>query len=166
MDWIDRQALLVRPKRRFFEWANRLEPADPKLTLEDAYRYSAVFLIAAEQDENDRTSIIDQYAEQLFEEVLAGWTEDEGQWPVNRTPHLFRDWFDVELIGHVMDADDDLPLSLVGELDDEDGKDGDRAEPLAECAWCLRAIPEDAPCSTISFQRFLIERLCVFAPLR
>ena len=39
-------------------------------------------------------------------------------WPTNPTAHLFRDWFDVELIDLVIDADDDLPI-YDDELDDE-----------------------------------------------
>ena len=72
--------------------------------------------------DEDRTAsdVIDAYAEELLEAMLAGWYQDESGWPADRTPHQFRQFFDIEVIDAVHDVDEDLPLA-----DDPDAEDFD-----------------------------------------
>ena len=57
--------------------------------------------------------LIDIYWEEIFDDSLDGWTHDESLWPVNRTPHVFRDWFEVDCIDGVADADPDEPVTIL-----------------------------------------------------
>ena len=140
MELLNRGALIVRPKRRLVDWVNGLPVRGSKLTLEQARSQPTVFLIdASEQFVDDASALIDEYADELFEELLAAWTRDEDHWPPNRTPHVFRDWFDVELIDLVLDVEDDLPLLD----DDEELVEELRERALSECAWCHTALEEE-----------------------
>ena len=171
MEWLDREALVVRPKRRYVEWANQNRDDGPKITLEEARSHSVIFLIAADSGPADVTSIVDVYWQELFEEMLAAWSEDEGDWPANRTAHLFRDWFDVEFIEQVMDADEDLPLALADAdvpealddpADDETDAEDEVEDVLNLCAWCRAEIPPEQQHLALGLQYDQPEKL---APL-
>jgi hypothetical protein len=125
---VNRFALIVRPKRRYMDWANSLEDSGPRLTMEELPGMTEVYLVEASVDGADREALIDTYAEQIWESQLEGWSTDEDRWPVNRTPHTLRDWFDVAVTDFVFDAEPFAPLYR-NDLDDVD-------TALTECAWC------------------------------
>ncbi len=112
MELLNRSALIVTPKRRFLEWANRLPDADKPLTIEDVPSLRMVYLAATGDHEPPVTDLIDVYWEEIFEDSLEGWTTDESLWPANRTAHVFRDWFQVDCIEGVADADPGEPLTI------------------------------------------------------
>lgn len=105
MEPINRFALIVRPKRRYMEWANAVDTDGPRLTLDELPSLTEVYLLDATDSEADREELIDVYAEEIWEQQLDGWSTDETQWPVNRTPHALRDWFDLTFVDMVFDAD-------------------------------------------------------------
>jgi hypothetical protein len=95
--------------------------------------------------------LIDEYAAEIFEEQLEAWHTDESAWPVNRSPHVFRDWFDVVLGDMVVDLDPAEPL----DFDDDDGLvDMLRGVPGASgpCAWCDATIEADASIVTANLR--------------
>ena len=112
MEPLNRIALLVTPKRRFMEWANRLPDTGEPLRPEELPSLGTVYLIAGGALSPDLQEMIDVYREELFEEFLASWVTDESQWPANRTSHTFRDWFSVELIESVTDLDPREPIMV------------------------------------------------------
>jgi hypothetical protein len=102
--------------------------------------------------------VIDDYALEIFEDQLWNWMTEEEDWPANRTPHVFRDWFDVEIVEAVQDLDDAEPLRDVEDFEDVDFEDEDEDEAYedevdedgeyadeipSECAWCGRPFDED-----------------------
>src|ERR1043165_7249645 len=119
MEPLNRAALIVRPKRRFKEWADSVAGDDVIFDLETARLSPPVYLVAARPDD-EVESLIDEYAAEIFDAQLEQWQIDEAGWPVNRTPHVFRDWFDVGLADWVTDPD-----------------------PALACAWCGREIGPD-----------------------
>lgn len=129
MDLIDRVALIVTPRRRFLEWANGLPDAGSPLTIEEAKSLRTIFLAAVDDLEPDLQDMIDHYWEDIFEESLVAWTSDESLWPANRTAHVFRDWFQVECIDHVTDADPGEPLPVSERV-------------LTRCAVCRAPLDE------------------------
>src|SRR5438132_683563 len=137
MDIVKRAALILRPKRRFVEWVNRVDDRSPQLTLEEARTTPTIYLVEEMDSVEGASELVDVYAEELFEDQLASWAVDEATWPGNRTPHLFRDWFDVEVVETILDTQD-TPLT-----DDELIEDL-RLATLAHCAWCDRELTEDA----------------------
>jgi hypothetical protein len=140
---LDRVALIVRPKRRFVEWANRVEPEGPTLTLERARAEATVYLVAVEDDLEDVRAMIDEYAVEVFEEQLLGWHEDESAWPANRTPHVFRDWFDVEVADIVNDLDEHVPIDPAWAPSVE--------EAWNHCGWCGAELEKGESRRTVSF---------------
>jgi hypothetical protein len=138
VELVNRVALLVRPRRRFLEWANRLPDVDSKVTVDELPALTSLFLVEPDE-EPDLQELIDAYAEDIFEHLLGSWTSDEALWPANRTPHVFRDWFEVSLVENVWDAD-----AGVEWLDDDIEGDEDDVDPdFSTCAWCGASISED-----------------------
>jgi hypothetical protein len=157
MDPLNRTALIVRPKRRYKEWADSVATGDddPIFDLDQARLSPTVYLIAAPPDD-DLEDLIDEYAGEIFEAQLELWHLDEADWPANRSAHVFRDWFDVTLADIVSDLDPSEPLDLDPEDDDDheemlDALRGDSDAPLT-CSWCAREIGEDDPVATVSLK--------------
>jgi hypothetical protein len=112
VELLNRIALIVTPKRRFLEWVNRLPDANKPLTIDDAPSLRMVCLAATGDHVPPLTELIETYWEEIFEDSLDEWTTDESLWPANRTPHVFRDWFHVDCIEGVTDADPGEPVTI------------------------------------------------------
>jgi len=112
VELLNRTAVIVTPKRRFLEWINRLPDAGKPLTIEEAASLRMVYLAATGDETPEVSEIVDIYCEEIFAESLYGWTDDESLWPPNRTAHVFRDWFHVDCIDGVADADPSEPLTI------------------------------------------------------
>ena len=112
MDWLNRIALVVTPKRRFFEWVNARPEAGGPVTIDEAASHRMVYLAATGNAGPSVDELIEVYWEEIFEEALEEWVADESLWPVNRTPHVFRDWFHVESIDGVVDMDPAEPVTI------------------------------------------------------
>lgn len=137
MGIVNRVALIVRPKRKYVEWANGVASERPTLSLEEARGLGAVYLVDAREIPPDLSGIIDAYGVEVFEHELAAWDADEDCWPKNRTPHSFRDWFDVQVIENVYDCDE---TPLIGQSEEEG----------FVCAWCENAIEDEESVTTVS----------------
>jgi hypothetical protein len=142
MDFVNRSALVVRPKRRFMEWANMIQPDGPRLQLEELPGRAEIYLIDGNAMSDDTQVLIDAYSEDIWDQQLSAWWTDEAVWPPNRTPHTLRDWFDIQLIDVVFDADPDQPFH------DEDADVV--ADALSYCAWCNDWLEEDDERITLS----------------
>jgi hypothetical protein len=112
MDWLNRVALVVTPKRRFFDWVNGLPDAGAPLTTEHAAAHRMVYLAVAVDPTPVLNEVIEVYWEDIFEEALEQWILDDSFWPANRTQHVFRDWFHVDIIDGIVDMDPAEPLTI------------------------------------------------------
>lgn len=114
MEMLNRSALLITPKRRFLEWANGLPDTDAPVDVDELPSFRAVYLVAWEDEEPgpDLQDIVDAHADQIWEFMLSEWVVDEALWPANRTPHTLRDWFGIEMVDTVVDADPFEPLTF------------------------------------------------------
>jgi hypothetical protein len=65
MELLNRTAVIVRPKRRFLEWINRLPDAGKPLTIEEAASLRMVYLAATGDRTPDVSEIIDIYWEEI-----------------------------------------------------------------------------------------------------
>lgn len=150
MEPINRFALIVRPKRRYLEWANGLRSSgEGRLTFEELAGFHEAYLLDATDPEAEREDLIDRYAEEIWEQQLSGWTTDEGQWPPNRTPHTLRDWFELLFIDMVFDADPDADWSEPELLESE----AEEVEAESRiCQWCHTVSGDDEPIVTLSFK--------------
>jgi hypothetical protein len=112
MEILNRTALIVTPKRRCLDWANGLPQAGKPLEIGDVLLMRTIYLLATGDEIPDVEELIDEYCDEIFEEFLERWPADESLWPVNRNPHTFRDWFAVELVDVVHDADPQEPVTI------------------------------------------------------
>jgi hypothetical protein len=153
MEPLNRVALLVRPKRRYKEWADSVADGDddPMFDLEQPRIASAVYLVAARHGD-PLQDLIDDYAADIFEAELEGWSTDETRWPANRSPHVFRDWFDVTLGEVVVDLDPGEPMEIDFDDEDVEAEESDLLAALSgdpgatlRCAWCEVVIERDDP---------------------
>jgi hypothetical protein len=102
-DSINRNAILVRPKKPFYDWLNNLfKEHKPMASLEE----NNIYLIG-EMDSNEHIKKwIKKNYDQLFVNELNGWYTDESGWPANRTYTMFCEWFDVEIHSMVLDLEE------------------------------------------------------------
>lgn len=143
MEVVNRFALIVRPKQRFLEWANALDES-PRLTTESLPGLTEVHLVEATFEAPDREALIDEYADEMWEQFLFGWSTDEDTWPRNRTAHTFRDWFDVTVVDCVFDADADAEWNGI-----DAGVEDAVENALTQCAWCGAQIDDEQDVATL-----------------
>lgn len=111
MEMINRVAVVLTPRRRFFDWVNALPEAGTPLSYENRKDLRQVFLTAGGDDETV-DDLIDSNWDDLFTAELSAWEVDDELWPSNRTAHIFRDWFEVDVIDAVADLDPAEPFTV------------------------------------------------------
>lgn len=92
--WINRAALIVRPKKPYLDWAAGTD-AEASDHVKDFEKRVSIYLVAEDPRGQKETAPIKNYFEEIFEAELAAWWQDEEQWPKPRTLKIFREWFDV-----------------------------------------------------------------------
>jgi hypothetical protein len=102
-DTIDRNAIILRPKKPFFDWLNSIYPKDEPITENDE---NNIYLIR-EMDSNDLIlKWIKKNFEDIFSNELNDWCTDEKKWPKNRDFKMFSDWFEIEISSMILDLED------------------------------------------------------------
>ena len=110
MEMINRIAVVLTPRRRFFDWLNAMPDTETKLSYETRKEHRSVYLVAGEEDSTAEDLIVSNW-EDLFTSELASWYPDSDEWPSNRTVHTFQDWFEVDVIDTVNDLDPEEPFT-------------------------------------------------------
>ncbi len=101
MEFMNRMALVVRPKHLYIDWADSFDDGGPKY---DPDQHQAkVFLIDEVADTRDIKKVVRRYWQAIFEEELNSWMRDPDVWPQRRTLKVFLEWFDVEVCDVVLD---------------------------------------------------------------
>ena len=99
---INRNAIVVKPKKPFFDWLNELYPESPINEKEEANIY-----LIKEKDSNEAIEKwLSRNFNQLFQNELNDWHTDENDWPQKRTYKLFKEWFDFEIHSMVLDLEE------------------------------------------------------------
>ena len=112
---MNRIAVVLTPRRRFFEWVNGMPDADTALSYDSRKEYRTVYLLAGDED-STVDDVVDDNWDDLFTSELASWYTDSEVWPGNRSAHTFRDWFEVDLVDTVTDLDPDEPLTITEQM--------------------------------------------------
>ena len=126
--------LTIQRRQPYIDWANSTD-GDLLMTPELAAA-PGVYLITAGDEDETLDRLLDARWSEIFEYELAGWMEDESDWPAARTRELFDAWFEVTLGSGVIDLDPDTPLTD-DEVDAEEA-----AHAMTMCAWCGDELPE------------------------
>jgi hypothetical protein len=116
MDSLNRCSVILRAKEPFREWLKGL-PDPVEETLEDINDDQTAYLLPEYELAEDRESLLEEYATDLFEEQLNGWWQDEGDWPLDRSYGALMEWFAVEFHSLVLDV---AEMPLVASEWDED----------------------------------------------
>ncbi len=129
MSMLLRFAVLVSRKHPFFEWANGFDDG-VELTPELDRECRTVYLVSEIDPGPDRNNIIGAWWEEIFEEELFSWMEDEKDWPPTRTREMFDAWFATEVMMPVIDLAEDEPITT------DDVEEMELEGAMSECAWC------------------------------
>ena len=97
---INRNAILVRPKKPFFEWLNK--NGDTIDSVEEAN----IYLIREMGSNKDIINWVKTNFDKIFVNELNDWIIDESVWPENRTYQMFEEWFDIEIHSMILDLED------------------------------------------------------------
>ena len=102
-DSIDRNAIIVRPKKPFYDWLNSVFPEDKPTSSKDE---NNIYLVR-EMDNNEAVlRWVRKNYEKIFINELNDWYTDEEGWPGNRTYKMFVEWFDIEICSMILDLED------------------------------------------------------------
>ena len=102
---INRCAVTIRAKEPFLGWLLSLPDYDD-LTLDQVNEETTTYLLPVYETDSEKTALLEQYFDLLFEEELAGWWMAKDDWPQKRSLEMFRSWFDVEFHSVVVDLED------------------------------------------------------------
>lgn len=108
MNVVNRGFLSVTPKQAFWDWANAIN-SEVQFSVEDDIE-PTVYLIT--EDFFDIEPILEQHFKKIFKNELFAVTEDEEQWPAERTIDVFLEWFDFSIGSMVFDLE---KSNIVGE---------------------------------------------------
>lgn len=100
---IDRMAILIRPKKPFYDWLNKVFKDEHPISNEDE---NNIYLIREMDSNEDIKKWIMKNFDNLFVNELNDWCTDESGWPANRSYKMFCDWFDVEVHSMVLDLEE------------------------------------------------------------
>lgn len=100
---INRAAVVVEPREPYLAWARALDGENPTIDTLSREARTSVYLI---DEDDDAERSLRRHWEWIFEEQLHSWHRDPRDWPRKRTYKLFRQWFDVRLVGLVFDLGD------------------------------------------------------------
>jgi hypothetical protein len=93
--------ITITPLQAFWDWANEFE-SEMEFSAEDGVEPN-VYLIT--EDFFEIEPLIEQNFKKIFKNELSMITEDESEWPEDRTMETFLNWFDIEIGSTVFDLE-------------------------------------------------------------
>ncbi len=105
--YIDRHALIIKPKQALVDWINSIYPDEPvELNKIDE---SIIYLFDSD-DEYTLEEVVEENFAFIFEKELNSWHTFEEDWPQDRTPELFLEFFSASFSTMVYDVEP-MPVS-------------------------------------------------------
>jgi hypothetical protein len=98
---VKRCALILKPKKPFFDWLNSIDPIDSELTVHDD---SAVYLLPDFEEKSQIQNWLKKNFDELFCDQLNNWYIDDTLWVKNRTFEMFKEWFDYSMHTMIWDT--------------------------------------------------------------
>jgi len=101
---IDRNAIIVRPKKPYFDWLNQVMPEEEPINQNDE---NNIYLVREMESNEDVLKWVKKHFELIFDNELNDWYTDEDKWPQQRTYKMFSEWFEIEICSMVLDLEED-----------------------------------------------------------
>lgn len=95
--YINRYAVILKPKQPFYDWANALNPNDPFPVDDEANIY-----LVKETDDYIQDWLRKKF-DRFFMTELEQWHTNKKDWPQKRSYKMFKDWFDIEISTMIYD---------------------------------------------------------------
>lgn len=102
-DSIDRNAIIVKPKKAFYDWLNSTDPDHGPFQRDED---NTVYLIREMDSNEDIRKWVKKNFDKMFINELNDWLTDDERWPKNRTYKMFEEWFDLEINSMIIDLED------------------------------------------------------------
>ena len=99
---IDRNAIVVRPKKPFYDWLNKIFQDNEAVSDKDE---NNIYLIREMISNEQVNKWIKNNFDMIFNNELNDWYTDEKKWPQKRSYKMFSDWFDIEICSMVLDLE-------------------------------------------------------------
>ncbi len=100
--YINRNAILVKPKQPFIEWMKKT--GDENTALEFSEHH--IYLIGERPSNEQIEKWLKKNFDRIFQNELDAWYTDKKEWPKKRTYKMFQQWFEVEYHSMVYDLED------------------------------------------------------------
>lgn len=101
---INRNAVLIIPRKAYYDWANSVFPEDP-ISEDDFYDYNT-YLINEDSLLEGPEEALENYWESIFENELFEISTEDEDWPKELTWDLFNEFFKCHFSSLVVDLED------------------------------------------------------------
>ena len=98
-EMINRNAVLVKAKKPFYDWINYVDPEFPVMDDDEG----TVYLIKELKTKVKIENWLKKNFDQIFTNELANYHTALSDWPQQRTYRIFKEWFSIELTSMVVD---------------------------------------------------------------
>jgi len=106
---LNRSVVTVSAREPFLRWLQSVSK-EASTTLAEINSETTAYLLPDYQDDDERQLFLAQCYDLIFEDQLAGWWTEEGDWPDKRDLVMFTRWFSVEFHSVAIDLVDDVLL--------------------------------------------------------
>jgi hypothetical protein len=100
-NFIDRHAIIIKPKQPFIDWYFSLYPYDP---LEFEEIIAAKTYLISDEHEN-----IEKWLNKKFDKIFMGelesWHFNKKEWPQKRNYKMFKEWFQIDVSSIIYDME-------------------------------------------------------------
>ncbi len=102
--FINRNALLVKPKAAFWAWLKTCDPEfEPSLDPSE----HTIYLIGEKESDSETNAWLKKNFDKIFRNELEGWITDDSYWPAKRNFRMFQNFFEVAYHSMVMDLENE-----------------------------------------------------------
>ena len=102
---LNRCVAIVSAKEPFVRWLRSLPEPDDS-TVDQVNEETTAYLLPDDWDDREEQELLANFYDLIFEDQLAGWWTESGDWPKRRDFTMFTRWFDVEFHSVVLDLVD------------------------------------------------------------
>lgn len=97
--YINRSAVILKPKQPFIDWINKFETENIITKLKEA----TIYLVDDEIDDLEKW-LKKNYSD-FFELELVEWNTNKKEWPQKRSYNMFKEWFNADISTFIYDLE-------------------------------------------------------------